>query len=208
MFDHIENVLPERSNREQLEVIEDIIDKESIQPMSVIAPVEEYPWPIFFSEKFPFSDIASFVEYPLYEEHELSVILATGRIPVNLEINNYGLLEKLIQEQRTELFFASNILDYRNHLEGERIANILANNDVKWILLVHDLFVTAKEKGATGYRAFDRNIQNRGYMVKKFVNPTNPFALQYYLAISPTNERQYLFEDFFKMKNIPLPTPA
>ncbi len=208
MFDHIENVLPERSNREQLEVIEDIIDKESIQPMSVIAPVEEYPWPIFFSEKFPFSDIASFVEYPLYEEHELSVILATGRKPLNLEINNYEVLEKLIQDQKTEMFFASNILDYRNHLEGAEIANILANNDVKWILLVHDLFVTAKEKGATGYRAFDRNIQNRGYMVKKFVNPTNPFALQYYLAISPTNERQYLFEDFFKMKNIPLPTPA
>lgn len=208
MFDHIENILPERSNREQLEVIEDIIDNESIQPMSVLAPVEEYPWPIFFSEKFPFSNIASFVEYPLYEEHELSVILATGRIPVNLEINNYGLLEKLIQEQRTELFFASNILDYRNHLEGEGIANILANNDVKWILLVHDLFVTAREKGATGYKTFDRNIRNRGYLVKKFANPTNPFALQYYLAISPKKEKQFLFEDFFKMKNIPLPTPA
>lgn len=208
MFDHIENILPERSNREQLEVIEDIIDNESIQPMSVLAPVEEYPWPIFFSEKFPFSNIASFVEYPLYKEHELSVILATGRKPLNLEINNYEVLEKLIQDQKTEMFFASNILDYRNHLEGAEIANILANNDVKWILLVHDLFINAKEKGVTGYRAFDRNIQNRGYMVKKFVNPTNPFALQYYLAISPTNERQYLFEDFFKMKNIPLPTPA
>lgn len=208
MFDHIENILPERSNREQLEVIEDIIDNESIQPMSVLAPVEEYPWPIFFSEKFPFSNIASFVEYPLYEEHELSVILATGRIPVNLEINNYGLLEKLIQEQRTELFFASNILDYRNHLEGEGIANILANNDVKWILLVHDLFVTAREKGATGYRAFDRNIRNRGYLVKKFANPANPFTLQYYLAISPRKEESSLYEEFFKMKNIPLPTPA
>lgn len=208
MFDHIENILPERSNREQLEVIEDIIDNESIQPMSVLAPVEEYPWPIFFSKKFPFSNIASFVEYPLYKEHELSVMIATGIEPISLEIDNYSLLEKLIQQNKTELFFASNILDYRNPLEGERIANILANYEVKWILLVHDLFVTAKEKGATGYRAFDRNIQNRGYMVKKFVNPTNPFALQYYLAISPTNERQYLFEDFFKMKNIPLPTPA
>jgi len=208
MFDHIENVLPERSNREQLEIIEDIIDKESIQPMSVIAPVEEYPWPIFFSNKFPFSDIASFVEYPLYEEHEESVIFATGKKPVSFEINNYGQLEKLIQEQRTELFFASNILDYRNHLEGEGIANILANNDVKWILLVHDLFVTAREKRATGYRAFDRNIRNRGYLVKKFANPTNPFALQYYLAISPKKEKQFLLEDFFKRKNIPLPTPA
>lgn len=208
MFDHIENILPERSNREQLEVIEDIIDNESIQPMSVLAPVEEYPWPIFFSKKFPFSNIASFVEYPLYKEHELSVMIATGIEPISLEIDNYSLLEKLIQQNKTELFFASNILDYRNPLEGERIANILANYEVKWILLVHDLFINAKEKGVTGYRAFDRNIQNRGYMVKKFVNPTNPFALQYYLAISPTNERQYLFEDFFKMKNIPLPTPA
>jgi len=208
MFDHIENILPERSNREELEVIEDIIDNESIQPMSVVAPVEEYPWPIFFSEKFPFSDIASFVEYPLYEEHQASVIFATGKKPRSFEIDNYEELEKLIQEQRTELFFASNILDYRNHLEGEEIANILANNDVKWILLVHDLFVTAKEKGATGFKAFDRNIRNRGYMVKKFANPTNPFALQYYLAISPMKEKQYLLEDFFKMKNIPLPTPV
>ena len=208
MFDHIENILPERSNREELEVIEDIIDNESIQPMSVVAPVEEYPWPIFFSEKFPFSDIASFVEYPLYEEHQASVIFATGKKPRSFEIDNYEELEKLIQEQRTELFFASNILDYRNHLEGERIANILANYEVKWILLVHDLFINAKEKRATGYRAFDRNIRNRGYLVKKFANPANPFTLQYYLAISPRKEESSLYEEFFKMKNIPLPTPA
>jgi len=208
MFDHIENILPERSNREQLEVIEDIIDNESIQPMSVLAPVEEYPWPIFFSEKFPFSNIASFVEYPLYKEHELSVMIATGIEPISLEIDNYSLLEKLIQQNKTELFFASNILDYRNHLEGERIANILANYEVKWILLVHDLFINAKEKGVTGYKTFDRNIQKRGYMVKKFANPANPFTLQYYLAISPRKEESSLYEEFFKMKNIPLPTPA
>ncbi len=200
LWDNVENIFPERGKQEQQDVVEDIMISENIRPKSVLAWNEEdFYWPKFFSERLPFSKVYGFEFEGLSgEKGDLALQFPSNNIPKKQEWEGCVDLDILLKRYKTNLFFPSNILDYGNWLDGKMMADTLADNEVEWVLFIHDVLIKDSQlrpRSATGFRMFKRTLKERGYIMKEYLNPQNPYGgLQYYLAIAPKRVKDPILE--------------
>ena len=197
LWDKVENIFPERGKQEQQDAVEDIIVAENIRPKSVLAYIDEIPWPIFFSERLPFSQVYGFTIEGCGNPDDFIAQYPTKPVPTELKMDNYEDLDLLLKTYRTDLFFASSALDYGNWLQGRNMAMTLADNEVDWILFIHDVLIKdskLKLGNISGFTMFRQVLNERGYMIKEYTNHLDPIALQYYLAIAPKRIDQPILE--------------
>ena len=179
-------------------------------PTSILTNQDHNIYPYYFSEQFPDSHIITFTKNPQNAE---PILQEDFRSEV-LDITNNKELEKIVKNYKIDFIYTSDLLDHLNFFwGGESVADTLAENEVKWILFLHD---SKNEKDklerSLPYFTFLEKIKYHGYKVRRLFNYLNPDYPNYYLAKSPIKTKQFSLEEVFRIqinKNLAkIPTPA
>lgn len=197
MFDPTESENYYEVETESAEALRDILYENMVQPKAVLSTVGGYPWPVFFSEEFPNAKVLSFDKNPKQiSEFSEAIKDVTGSSPYLLDITYSNRLEELLRRGRIDLAFFSNITDYLEFDESEELAEILAENEVPWILISH-MTDGDRSKGyqSQGCRSFLEVLKGERYKIKKVIDNSSRYEIsEYYLAISPKKKKQILIE--------------
>lgn len=201
MFDPTEHENYYEQETENPQILRDISSENMVQPKVVFSVVGGYPWPLFFSEEFPEAKILSFDNNPRQiKEFENDIKEVTSNSPYLLDVSNYNKLNNILEQQKVELAYLSNIPDYLEEDESEDLAGTFAENETSWILFSH-MTKGDRSKGyqPRGCRTFYDVLKDEGYKIKRISDDSTRYDIsEYFLAISPKKAKKQLIEKLRK----------
>jgi len=148
-------------------LIKDILEIHEVKPRVVLTPVGGYPWPIFFAEEFPNTEIVSFDNNPRQiQEFKETITDTIGSQPLYLDISNTKNLSDILDRKKIDFVFLSNIPDYLDLGSIEEIVEVITEQDVE-IILISSMGDGNIEKGyePEGYQTFVDLLKENGYVI-------------------------------------------